>query len=236
MPSGRAARGWRASRSTMPTRPRSRGGPRRRWRATDGRLFAVFNNGAFACPGAVEDLPRGALEEIFATNLFGVHDLSVRLIPAMRATGGGADPELLVGAGLCRGAVAGRLRGHQVRAGGAERHAAAGDAGDRLDVVLIEPGPDRDAPARELGAAFRRWVDWERSARAEQYRAPCCGGSTRGRPTASSARPRRWPRPSWRALTDTPPRARYRVTLPTRLALIARMLPAGLQDRLLRRA
>ena len=27
-------------------------------------LAAVFNNGAFACPGAVEDLPRGALREI----------------------------------------------------------------------------------------------------------------------------------------------------------------------------
>src|SRR5690606_20021643 len=26
-----------------------------------GRLDALFNNGAFACPGAVEDLPRGAL-------------------------------------------------------------------------------------------------------------------------------------------------------------------------------
>jgi NAD(P)-dependent dehydrogenase (short-subunit alcohol dehydrogenase family) len=40
-----------------------------------------YNNGAFACPGAVEDLPRGALREIFETNLFGYHDLTRRLIP-----------------------------------------------------------------------------------------------------------------------------------------------------------
>ena len=43
---------------------------------TGGTLDALYNNGAFACPGAVEDLPRGALREIFEVNLFGYHDLS----------------------------------------------------------------------------------------------------------------------------------------------------------------
>ena len=37
---------------------------------TGGTLDAVFNNGAFACPGAVEDLPTDALRAIFETNLF----------------------------------------------------------------------------------------------------------------------------------------------------------------------
>ena len=36
-----------------------------------GRLDGLFNNGAFACPGAVEDLPTEALRAIFQTNLFG---------------------------------------------------------------------------------------------------------------------------------------------------------------------
>ena len=34
----------------------------------NGVLGALFNNGAFACPGAVEDLPRDALRAIFETN------------------------------------------------------------------------------------------------------------------------------------------------------------------------
>ena len=51
---------------------------------TGGTLDALFNNGAFACPGAVEDLPRGALREIFETNLFGYHDLTRRLVPQHR--------------------------------------------------------------------------------------------------------------------------------------------------------
>ena len=39
---------------------------------TGGKLDVLYNNGAFACPGAVEDLPRGALRAIFEVNLFGV--------------------------------------------------------------------------------------------------------------------------------------------------------------------
>ena len=54
-----------------------------------GRVDALVNNGAFACPGAVEDLPRAALREIFETNLFGQVDLTNRLLPAMRAAGRG---------------------------------------------------------------------------------------------------------------------------------------------------
>lgn len=51
---------------------------------TSGRLDALFNNAAYATPGAVEDLPRVALREIFEVNLFGQIDLTNRLLPAMR--------------------------------------------------------------------------------------------------------------------------------------------------------
>ena len=57
--------------------------------ATGGTLDALYNNGAFAIPGAAEDLPTGALRSIFETNLFGTHDLTRRVIPVMRAQGHG---------------------------------------------------------------------------------------------------------------------------------------------------
>jgi NAD(P)-dependent dehydrogenase (short-subunit alcohol dehydrogenase family) len=38
---------------------------------TGGTLDALYNNGAFGLPGAVEDLPREGLRAIFETNLFG---------------------------------------------------------------------------------------------------------------------------------------------------------------------
>ena len=44
----------------------------------------AFGGGAwialFPRPGAAEDLPPGALREIFETNLFGLHDLTTRAI------------------------------------------------------------------------------------------------------------------------------------------------------------
>lgn len=38
---------------------------------TDGKLYALFNNGAYGQAGALEDLPRDALKEQFEANFFG---------------------------------------------------------------------------------------------------------------------------------------------------------------------
>ena len=54
---------------------------------TGGRLDALYNNGAFACPGAVEDLPTEALRRVFEANVFGWHELTRQVIPVMRAQG-----------------------------------------------------------------------------------------------------------------------------------------------------
>ena len=54
-----------------------------------GKLDALFNNGAYAIPGLVEDLPRGALRAIFETNLFGQFELINLLLPSMRENGHG---------------------------------------------------------------------------------------------------------------------------------------------------
>jgi len=54
-----------------------------------GRLDALFNNGAFGQPGAVEDLRREVLEQQFACNVFGWHQLTRDCLPLMRANAGG---------------------------------------------------------------------------------------------------------------------------------------------------
>ena len=58
--------------------------------ATGGTLDAVFNNGAFAVPGAVEDLPTDALRAIYETNVFGYHEVIRQVLPIMRAKAMGA--------------------------------------------------------------------------------------------------------------------------------------------------
>lgn len=54
---------------------------------TGGTLDALFNNGAYGMGCAAEDVPVAALREIFETNFFGWHDLTVRCVKVMRAQG-----------------------------------------------------------------------------------------------------------------------------------------------------
>jgi len=204
---------------------------------TGGTLDAVFNNGAFACPGAVEDLPRGALREIFETNLFGVHDLTRQVIPVMRAQGHGH----IVNCSSVLGFTALKWRGAYV----ATKFAMEGlsdvlrlemaDTGVR--VVLIEPGPITSLIRQNSIPHFERWIDWRTSPRAAQYEA------TLLKRLYDKRGPDRWELPAsavtqvlLKALSSDRPRARYRVTVPTHvMAVLGRLLPDGLLDRILGR-
>jgi len=192
---------------------------------TGGTLDALYNNGAFACPGAVEDLPRGALREIFEVNLFGYHDLTRRVIPMMRAQGHGR----IVNCSSVLGLVGMTWRGAYV----ATKFAMEGltdvlrieMTGTGIEVILIEPGPIATKIRENAVPHFERWVDWENSARRDQY------VSLRGRlydkkvkkdtfelgPEAVTAK-------LIRAIEDRRPRPRYYVTTPTYLMGVARRL------------
>jgi NAD(P)-dependent dehydrogenase (short-subunit alcohol dehydrogenase family) len=52
---------------------------------TGGTLDALFNNGGHGMSGAAEDVPRDALEHVFASNVFGVHQLTRLALPGMIA-------------------------------------------------------------------------------------------------------------------------------------------------------
>jgi NAD(P)-dependent dehydrogenase (short-subunit alcohol dehydrogenase family) len=137
---------------------------------TGGTLDALFNNGAYACPGAVEDLPRAALREIFETNLFGYHDLARRVIPVMRRQGQGR----IVNCSSVLGLVALKWRGAYV----ATKFAMEGLTdvlriemqGTGIQVVLIEPGPVTSRIRANAIPHFERWIDWKASARAAEYK------------------------------------------------------------------
>ena len=119
---------------------------------TGGTLDALYNNGAYACPGAVEDLPRGALREIFETNLFGYQDLTIKVIPLMRAQGHGR----IINCSSVLGLVGAKWRGAYV----ATKFAMEGLSdvlriemrGTGIDIILIEPGP---FPPRSGSTPFR---------------------------------------------------------------------------------
>lgn len=74
---------------------------------TGGRLDALFNNGAHALPGALEDVPTDGLRAIFETNFFGWHHLTRAVLRVMRAQGHGR----IVQNSSVLGLVALRMRG-----------------------------------------------------------------------------------------------------------------------------
>ena len=53
---------------------------------TKSQLDALYNNGAYAIPGAIQDMPRDALREIFEVNVFGQIDLINKCIPLMMSS------------------------------------------------------------------------------------------------------------------------------------------------------
>ena len=201
-------------------------------RLTGGTLDALYNNGAFACPGAVEDLPRGALREIFETNLFGYHDLTRRVIPVMRAQGHGR----IVNCSSVLGLVGATWRGAYV----ATKFAMEGLTdvlriemrGTGIDIILIEPGPIATKIRANAVPHFEKWVDWENSARREQYvtlRGRLYGVKTKK--DAFELGPEAVTAKLIHAVEAKRPKARYYVTTPTYLmGALRRVLPTRALD------
>lgn len=201
---------------------------------TGGRLDALFNNGAHAQPGAVEDLPTEALRLQFEVNVFGWHELTRLVVPVMRRQGGGR----LVHCSSILGLVPVRYRG----AYAASKHAVEGLmlclraelAGTGIHVSLIEPGPiESRLPATALGW-FRRFVDPDASPHREAYRAQLARLEAGGTRSRFKLGPDAVGRALRHALESPRPRPHYVVTVPARIGvLMKRLLPAGLFYRLL---
>jgi NAD(P)-dependent dehydrogenase (short-subunit alcohol dehydrogenase family) len=201
---------------------------------TGGRLDALYNNGAHAQPGAVEDLPVAALREQFEANLFGWHDLTRRIVPVMRAQGHGR----IVHCSSILGLTPVKWRGAYV----ASKHALEGLmlclraelAGSGIHVSLIEPGPIESKIAPNGLDWFLKNIDHENSVHREAYQAQLArmrGGGSKSRlklkPDAVHAVLRH-------ALLSERPRPHYVVTVPAKVGvLLKRLLPASLLYRVL---
>ena len=137
---------------------------------TGGTLDALYNNGAFAIPGAVEDLPAGALRDILETNVVGLHELTRAVIPVMRAQGHGR----IVNCSSVLGLVPGPWRGAYVTS----KYALEGLTdvlriemrNTPIRIITLEPGPITSRIRENSIPHFEKWINWESSPRAEQYR------------------------------------------------------------------
>jgi NAD(P)-dependent dehydrogenase (short-subunit alcohol dehydrogenase family) len=200
--------------------------------ATGGTLDALYNNGAYAVPGAVEDLPTDALRAIFEANFFGWHDLTTQVLPIMRAQGHGR----VVNCSSVLGLVPAMWRGAYV----ATKFALEGLTDtlriemreSPVHIILLEPGPITSDIRKNGRLQFERWINWESSPRAALYRDKLIkrlnaqtGPDTFELPASAVTQK------LIHAVESPRPRPRYYVTTPTYLmGALRRLLPTALLD------
>jgi NAD(P)-dependent dehydrogenase (short-subunit alcohol dehydrogenase family) len=198
---------------------------------TKGKLDALFNNGAYGQPGAVEDLTREALVAQFQANVFGWHDLTRRALPLMRANGGGR----IVQNSSVLGIVALKWRG----AYNASKFAIEGLSDTmrlelkpaNIHVAIIEPGPIASKFIVHALEAFDRNIDQTQSHYRDIY--------VNQRKRLQKTKPGRFKLPPEavleklvHALESPRPKIRYTVTTPTLvMGWCKRLLPLRLLDR-----
>jgi NAD(P)-dependent dehydrogenase (short-subunit alcohol dehydrogenase family) len=198
---------------------------------TGGRLYALFNNGAYGQPGAVEDITRPVLEEQFAANFFGWHELTALCLPMMRQLGEGR----IVQCSSVVGLVALKWRGPY----NASKFALEGLTdtlrlelrNTRIKVVTINPGPIESHFVKNARAAFERNVNMAHSHYTAEFEAQRArldrGGNGRFKLPASAVLDK-----LILALEKENPRSHYYVTTPTHVvAAMRRILPAAWLDR-----
>ena len=205
-------------------------------RRTGGKLDALFNNGAYGQPGAVEDLRREVLEAQFAANVFGWHQLTRECLPLMRANGSGR----IVQCSSVLGLVALKWRG----AYNASKFAieALSDTlrlelrGSNIFVSLIEPGPITSRFVETSLKNFEANIDEAKSHYGEAYARQRArlgrGGSARYKLGPEAVLEK-----LVHAVEAPRPHARYFVTKPTHyMAIARRILPQRLLDHVLDKA
>ena len=206
--------------------------------ATGGRLDALFNNGAYAIPGAVEDLPTAALRQIFEANFFGWHHLTRLALPVMRAQGHG---RILQNSSVL-GFAALRYRG----AYNATKFALEGLTDTiRLETdhphihfSLIEPGPIRTKIRENSVPHFQKWITVKGSAHEQLYEKALIPRLTAINPPKDmfELEPDAVTKDVIHALEAPRPRIRYRITTATKLMMIAkRLLSSRQMDKLAHR-
>ena len=202
---------------------------------TNGKLDAVFNNGAYAIPGMVEDLSRDALREIFETNLFGQFELINAVLPMMRRNNAGT----IVNCSSVLGFAALPYRG----AYNATKFAMEGLSdtlrlelySTNIHTVLIEPGPIDTKIRVNSQPHFEKWINVEQSNNRQLYEDTLIPRlyKTDGKKDRFELPPSAVTNVLLRALNSSNPNPRYFVTKPTHIAgVLKRTLSTRLIDRL----
>jgi len=200
---------------------------------TSNEIYAVFHNGAYGQPGAVEDLRREVIEAQFAANVFGWMQLTNRLIPLMRH----ANEGRIIFNSSVLGLISLPYRG----AYNASKYAIEGFADTLrlelrdtdIEVSLIEPGPIESQFRANGLIKFKENIEIESSFHRLQYQQQLKRLEKKGT-VPFTLSPEAVAKKVEHALTSSRPKAHYYVTFPTYLfGTLKRLLPSRWLDYLL---
>jgi NAD(P)-dependent dehydrogenase (short-subunit alcohol dehydrogenase family) len=201
---------------------------------TEGRLYALFNNGAFGQPGAVEDLSREVLREQFETNLFGWLELTNLILPIMRRQGEGRIIQNSSVLGLVTLPFRGAYNSSKFALEGLSDTLRMELHGTGIHISLIQPGPIESRFRANAYALLKKNIDTENSPFREKYRGAEKRLQKEGHAAPFTLPPDAVVDKVIHALESKRPNARYYVTFPTYLfGTLRRLLSTRMMDRIM---
>jgi len=190
------------------------------------QIDALFNNGAYGQPGAVEDLSRDVLRQQFETNVFGTQELTNLIIKQMRQQGFGR----IIYNSSVLGFISMAYRG----AYNASKYAIEGLAdtlrqelnGSGIHISLIEPGPILSQFRANAFAKYQQHIDKDTSFHKQTYLSMEQRLTKQGPAAPFTLPPEAVVKKLLHAIESKRPKVRYYVTFPTYLfAVLKRLLP-----------
>lgn len=204
---------------------------------TNGKLYALFNNGAYGLAGAVEDLSRDALRAQFETNVFGTFELTNLILPVMRKQGFGRIIQNSSILGFAAMPYRGAYNGSKFALEGLTDTMRQELHGTNIYVSLIEPGPIVSDFRKNAFKAFEKYIDSENSVHKENYKSMIQRLHKEGPAAPFTLGPEAVYERVLHALKSKRPQARYYVTKPTYImGYLKRLLSTNAMDWVLMKA
>ena len=202
---------------------------------TKSQLDVLFNNGAYAIPGAIQDIPRSAMREIFEVNVFGQIDLINRCIPLMM----NSDYPKIINCSSVLGFISLPYRGLY----SATKYSieALTDAlrrenyDSKIKFVLIQPGPINTDIKKKSVKHFEKWIDWKKSIHKKTYENKVIkrlyDNNYKDSFNSYELQPNEVTKLLINILNSKKPKARYKITIQTKIAqIMTKLLPTNTLD------
>ena len=202
---------------------------------TKSQLDVLFNNGAYAIPGAIQDIPRSAMREIFEVNVFGQIDLINKCIPLMM----NSDYPKIINCSSVLGFISLPYRGLY----SATKYSieALTDAlrrenyDSKIKFVLIQPGPINTDIKKKSIKHFEKWIDWKKSIHKKTYENKVIkrlyDNNYKDSFNSYELQPNEVTKLLINILNSKKPKARYKITIQTKIAqIMIKLLPTNTLD------